>query len=462
MLRLTLGLGAGTLGFACFVISLGVLAAIPGTAPIRRATIEALSQKAIVENKDYAAVFGRDSYSDCLLLKMSIFRHPSVWLDALDTIDFYTSDEAKVMHPCAQLQTLVNQSPPPEVSSHVDAKYQYTRYWLGSRHLFALLTSYLSPRLKVTQNLYELLSYGLIITLLLSGFLKPAPFNYIVGVIALGLLLGLGMNTYGSSIVQAPAFICGLAASVVFVGCAQRLRLLDSRVIFVFCSAAMLLYFDVWTGALPFSIAMFVFLNYFLHVRSANLRGLLWRYLWSTGAIVASFVAGCAMALLLRWAAASAIYPAWTVISNYIGQARWRVSSEILGYRVTRLQVLNALWAARAEFFYGSEKLATVVLITSGCCWLVGSIALIARAIERRSVRVATDLLALVSSASLVVGWFLVVTNHTYIHAWFVGRIITLPAGLGFASVLLSAWWWTRRQETTEERSTVLTPTVQG
>ena len=70
--------------------------------------------------------------------------------------------------------------------------------------------------------------------------------------------------------------------------------------------------------------------------------------------------------------------------------------------------------------------------------------AMMAMAARGRARAVLPDLLALLLTATVVLGWFALLPNHMTIHAWFIGRLKVLPLSFGCVGVLLLVTWLRR------------------
>jgi hypothetical protein len=428
------------LAFVCFALGFGVLASLSSQANVRRAALEVVGNYP-ADGRDFPRVLSSDHYSDCALIIMSVFHHTSVLLDAVDTILVY--DDWK-LHPCEHLSSLLLDGAPFDLSK-IDEKYEYSRYWFGARHLFQFMAGYISPHPNTIRLIYQAATYTLLLALVVLGWFRGRGFGSVFCGIPICLLAGLGLSAYGTSVAHAPAYICALTSTVLFVVFNKRLQSSSSRLAFVFGVGAMIVYFDILSGALPFALSLLLFVNYFLYTRESENPVSVSTQIARHASIVLAFGAGCLMSCALRLAAAFALYSPQLVTNHFWAQAAWRLSSRgFNGAQITLGSIFSALWEQRSLFFYGSETLATAVLSTLAVCWLVAVIAMTAIAVQRRTHAILSDLLALLLTAGVVLGWYTLLPNHTTIHAWIVGRLMIVPASVGFAGIVLVVWWLRR------------------
>jgi len=429
------------LAFVCFALGFGLLSSLSSQSNVRHAALEVVANYP-ADGRDFPRVLSSDHYSDCSLIIMSVFHHTSVLLAAVDTVFVY--NEGLKLHPCEHLSSLLFDGAPFDLSK-IDEKYEYSRYWFGARHLFQFMAGYVSPHPNTIRLIYQAATYTLLLVLVMLGWFRGSFFGSVFCGIPICLLAGLGLSAYGTSVAHAPAYICALTSIVLFVVLDKRLQSSSNRLAFVFGVGAMIVYFDILTGALPFALSILLFVNYFLYTRESESPAPVSMQIARHASIVLAFGAGCLMSCAVRLAVAFTMYSPQLVTNHFWASAAWRLSARgINGAQITLGSIFRALWEQRSLFFYGSETMATAVLSTLAVCWLVAVIAMAAIAVQRRTHAVLSDLLALLLTAGVVLAWYTLLPNHTTIHAWIVGRLMIVPASVGFAGIVLVVWWLRR------------------
>jgi hypothetical protein len=203
-------------------------------------------------------------------------------------------------------------------------------------------------------------------------------------------------------------------------------------------------YFDGLTGSIPANIFLAVLLNQLFYVRreAGCLAGR--SYLVRAGieaaAVFTSFALAFVIFSITRLALRSLIHAG--ELSTLLYGILQRTGSVVDGRAITVLDLPSKLWAERL-ILTGSNESATALMVCSAIAWAV-AIGLVPTLWARRQFCALTDLVAIACCALLVVGWYGLFLNHTYIHAWFMVRLFALVAATGFIAAgfaLMQSRW---------------------
>jgi hypothetical protein len=103
------------------------------------------------------------------------------------------------------------------------------------------------------------------------------------------------------------------------------------------------------------------------------------------------------------------------------------------------LDGLAAVVLSRGNMSAGGEVVATVLLAGGFACWLISIYGGVALAVRAKDYRLLADVLILLGGASIVIAWYMAWPNHTIVHRWFMVRIASAPAAIGFVAAILTA-----------------------
>jgi hypothetical protein len=330
----------------------------------------------------------------------------------------------------------------------------YPNYAFGARHLAAIPLSFL--RFSTAQKLCLFLSYASIVCLLLAGWRSSPRLSGAVALpIAFFLAFAFQQHRYGNSLMWAPAFFVGFFSLAIFIGVPEWFQPKANRVAF-FCFLALIVsFFDNMQGSIPVLLSLTIVLNHFIYLSRGSYPTAAvytWSAVLDAFVVVTCFVLCYAAFTGVRLLIISSLDldRSFSVFQFFIGGLNQRMGTEVPGVGAVHLgDVAKRLWQERAQLT--GNVLSTWLLCASLLAWLVTIflLRLIFATSRSAASRVATDVFVLAIAGFGVLLWYAAFPNHSYVHAWLMVRMISLPAAYGFAAVaLVSLAWGERLSET--------------
>lgn len=412
------------------VVSLGI---ISGLAVLSGVTLSHERAAAVIEyalqhDKLSATSHpGGDTFTECAMMETQMLRPPGAIWQALDTKLRLPPRE----HPCDTLHTMMFGTPAqiaaaPQVSSYVS-------YPQGSRHLEALVFSVINYSKAVI--LYDALSYGSLALLLAAMVWRDRKTALVLAPVPIVLALAFSLHIFGGNLAHAPGFFAGWLMLALLVAAKPWFEPPYRRAALIAAAGVVTTYFDLLSGSIPTILALAIVLNHFYFVADTRQQPAYFMRAMGTGiAIAASFVATNVMVNLPRlWLLAAS----GVETGNFRGGLLSRMSDLAGEMPVSFAMNVAALFAQRHQMTPGGEPLASWVLITGALCW-AGVLA--SAAIKRLPDPAGT--LVLAAAAAGPIAWYVVFPSHTYIHAWFMVRLLALPCAFGMAAAMLTAKGW--------------------
>ncbi|MGH8497282.1 MAG: hypothetical protein ACRERV_00485, partial [Methylococcales bacterium] len=110
---------------------------------------------------------------------------------------------------------------------------------------------------------------------------------------------------------------------------------------------------------------------------------------------------------------------------------------------ISHLQTFEKLWQHSFVYFCGSTIAATAYYVFAAISWFLVAVMILFGAISRKQIKYSREILILFICGALIVVWFYLFNNHTYIDPHFMGRLAIIPASTGIMALLyccLSKW----------------------
>ena len=368
----------------------------------------------------------QETFSECAILHMQYFRARNVFLNAIDSYWIRPGELT-----CTTLEGLLGLGR--LAGAQFGAPTSYPNYPFGARYLLAPVLSVME--FSSARMLYRIVSYGSVVILAVGAFRNSRATAIVLLPLWLILLFGFGLPVYGENVLHAPGYFAGFILLAIMLWARDWFALWQRRLFLFALLGGITTYFDGLTGSIPANIFLAVLLNHLFYVR--RLAGTLTsrRYLLRAGMEVAAVLASFGLAYLLfaltRIGLRSFVYAG--EFSNLLHGIAHRTGAVAEGHgAITILDLPQKLWVERL-ILTGSDESATALMVCAAIGWMV-AIGTVPVLWARRQFRSLTDLLVVASCAFLIVGWYGLFLNHTYIHAWFMVRLFALIAATGFVA----------------------------
>jgi hypothetical protein len=354
-----------------------------------------------------------DLFTECAIFDMELTRNPAPLKDVFGSTWYLPPPN---QHPCdvirAHLAGLGLDADPALI----------IRYHYGARHLFAVLARFMD--LSAIRSLIAFVSLLAPLALGTAFLIRQRLQAIEISPLVLILFIGFNYSNMGDNVAHAPGFALPLLALAGVVLFREFFLPVPRRFAAYAAIAVVTTYFDILTGALPFTLAMLVIVNQFCFNSGAEDS----EWLKQSIAIVIVFLAAYAVAIGLRLAVAAVVFGT-NPVGEFVSALSLRMSLESESHPITRWEVFERLWQSRRISFSGASTAATIFYLTGFASWIV-SLVMLARTPQRWR-----DIAVLAGASFSIIAWYLTFVNHTFVHYQFMGRIGVLPAACGIVAL---------------------------
>ena len=423
---------AATFGILLACVAVGLFAILSGFALSEQRLAEVV--RTTVAQNEFAPVVRRNEerFTECLLLVTQRLRSTNIFHGALDTKFLMRGDE----HPCDTVVTLV--LGPADAQAALPAPHSYFNYPFGNRHLMALSLSALDYG--QARRLYSLLSYGSLVLLFLVMLWRARGMAIVIVPLPLLLMGAFSMHRLGGNLAHAPGYFIGFLALTFFLAKPTWFDRFPARLGFAGVLGVVSAYFDLLNGPIPTLLALTILLNHFFYELDGRERtGHVFTAVTQAVAIFACFGAAY---LTLTLSRLGLLWLNGIDVSTFTARLAFRTANDIFGMKVSFRTNLKALFAARYQLTPGGAGSANWIFLAGIAAWIfvgfVGLTTLILRGRLRRGPLV--DVLVLAGVSLGVLAWYWCFAAHTYVHAYFMVRLLVLPLACGMAAAFLSLY----------------------
>jgi len=392
-----------------------------------RLSLAALSDGSIPSGE---AAAGQDYFTDCTFLATLEVRSDSAVTNA---VAMWRPD-AVYWHPCEGLVSVATHHVPWDVPSQ---QAPYVNYPFGSRYIEAFALAVFDYG--TAQNLWRIASYLAVVALFVGARLNNRRMAYLTLPLYVSLGFFFGQQLFGHSFSHAPGFIFGFGMLALMLGARRTFERFSNRAALFVALALVMTYFDLLSGGLLVMLSLSLALNHLFYLRpqaeSLEPHDYLKTTLTQALTIVACFLGGYVFLTGLHLALVSLVHDG-ALQAFREGLAVRTGSSDGANEHITVIDLANRLWLRRDRLTPLGTGAATLFLLASAASWLFAAVTAW-RAVRNAGRPVLCDLGVVLVAASGVMAWYLLFTNHSFIHAWFAVRFLAVPAGLGFVAALL-------------------------
>jgi hypothetical protein len=374
-----------------------------------------------------------EHFSECSLLMMQFLKHENIFLNAIDSIWSQLIDGK----PCLTLQTMV------QTNSGQGTPFSYVNYPFGSRHLLVFVLSILS--VQGARILYEFLSYGSVVALLIAAFYNSPRAALTILPVGIFLLFAFQQHQLGHNLAHAPAYFSALFGLAVFLGARTWFQDRSKRIALVGFVAGIVQFFDILNGAVPVILSLMIVLNHFFYIAPATYRNP--REYWFAAIGEAIVLAACFLIAFVALTAVRLLILSESIDGTwllYFSGLFKRTANELSGNPLHLADIVKAFWFERGRLTTGGNLTSTWVLLASAGAWIIAilSVAFSCWRHRNRAAWRLVDFSVVVISAGGVLAWYAIFLNHTVGHPFFMVRTVAIPASYGFVALIVM---WTDR-----------------
>lgn len=399
---------------------------------------------------------GIDTFTDCLVLQTAILDHGHLLDDMFDALIFkesFVKPETRP-HPCNTLAKNVSG----HGNSESNATITFNRYWMGSATVARIVLGLTRISFESYRQIIFLLSLGCLSLFVLIFVISNGRSSIVFLPVFLSVVVGYGLLIFGQSIAHAPELIVALLLlSVYSLGGLLRSSI-RSRALWYSFLGCVCVYFDLLDANVVLIaillccqlVALRIAQADNAHTDDKSTESGCMVFLRDITANWGFLMAGGSAAIILRIAgySISSHINIGDAASLWVSELSHRVSGTA-GPTNTVPSLKDALLALKqfrgypfhgfldtrnADAFYGLGLIAWALSLW--LCWEG----------YRKGAGVSCIAISFIMAASLVPGWFLIFKQHTVLHAWMTGRLVSVFCGLGMSLAVYVGWrYWQRR-----------------
>ena len=317
----------------------------------------------------------------------------------------------------------------------------YWRYWWGSASLLATVLDADGTTLPGYQAALKYGTYLVLGLIAIASLVRFKGDGLLVLPVTFALAFGYGIPLFGQSIAHAPGLLMGLALLLCYVVVNPLHLGLLRRAVFAGVAGGITFYFDLLNGNLIAVLLLLGIVNIASMRRQAAATP--WPITASTLVLIVSYVAGAAYVLLLRWVFRALMLKQGMagVITEWLHDLSLRTRNSVPDYGefdIGPIYILKRLFQNLDYAFvpYLSQRAAVVVYMIGGLLFAGSVLWIAARAYK--GISVPKDAIASISIITVLVPvWFLVFANHTVVHSWMTGRLLSLFFAFSLSLIIL-------------------------
>lgn len=368
---------------------------------------------------------GIEPYGDANTLRMAMYRGPSAWKDALAPRLLDPADGLE-RHPVILLHETVSGT----LAFDPESGY-YHRYWHGN----VAVASFLLWAFDLRQTRLVLMnsSYFLFMLIPLVAYASVARLGVVLGVICGFGIWFSSLPYHGQTLAYSPAFIWSQMAVLPVLWFRKTASTNRDLIPLALVVGGVAAFLEPMSGGFVLGGSLFFLTLYFSQRDTGRRKGAL-----QVAAIgLTAFLAGMFCSLLAKQMIA-AIFFGWNQTFGLLfSKLWWRMG--LTGQKFTLIQMVGALNNSLIYLTFGSMLLRRLLLYGSMAAFLTASIFIAIDVRRNRWKERFIDYIAVLGGMTLVPVWYIVLLNHTVIHAWITVRLLYIPFALCWVLLWLSA-----------------------
>jgi hypothetical protein len=397
------------------------------------------------------ALIGLDQFTDGLVIQMSLYRHPSALRAAFlpkiampeGSANPAESGTARgnvqgIMgrgiqndFPCETVRRLVVDGARVGESE----SYYYHRYWWGQKVVLSLLLPFFDYF--QINNLLKVLTYFAFLAIACwIALFEPRRFWIFFPVLSMGMLFS-GTIYYGG-LTDSTSFLTSLVLLLALLFFQHRSRAPERLApFFVVLGSLAAFIYSMRGGLMLFCSVAFLVLFFITFERKKHVD----RFIGSF-ACLAFFFAGFLASFAVKQAV-SALWLDWkTVFGDFLFQLKYRIGTGGRDYDPSLVRLFGRVFFNYVYATYNSRALADILTGGGMLAWCVSAGLAVAVTFRRKSHSVPVEWLAVCAAAAIVFARIALFKNHSYVHAWFIGRYMFLPLAFGWTAMILMLRKW--------------------
>jgi len=384
---------------------------------------------------------GIDTYTDCQLLEVATFGHHSI-TDALTNA--YYPHLGEGAHPCDHLSENIGPKSPEQPYGN------NWRYWCGSASLINIALHIDGMSLPLYQSALKFSFYALVMLIGITAFFRYRRAALPLLPVLIALVFGFAIPLFGQSVGQAPSLIVGLVLLLIYMMAGIDRAAPIWQYFYLFNAGGLICYFELMQGYLIAILMLFALVR-IVSIRALgapNIRLPSRIEKWPTTAAVASLMAaysmGVASVVLLRIFIRAAVLNRnlLTVMGEWLKELTKRTH-----HSWDELGPANANLSFALHRMYYNLEVATfpylgrhATLFVYALCGFLYLMVFARLAYNLRNLTAARKdiVLAVCTTAAIVPLWYCIFLNHTVVHFFITGRLLSLFFAFALSLAILA------------------------
>ena len=440
----------GAIAFVIFVLAVGTVSFYSDRSLIDQKIRSAIQDKTIqIPGRwDITDPRGMDTFTDCLVLQSLKLSTDRFLPNLFDTYVYNALYNEGKVHPCNSLSRSYENDGATELTVT-----SYSRYWWGSASLAKIALGQTGLSLAQYRDVVFfslILSLGFFTLTFYQSF-RPASLFFTPYLIS--VCFGFSLLSLGQSISQTPEEIIALLILSIY-----NLTHIENRSLYVRAACYSLLgaicvYLDLLNAVVmlvpTIMCCQWIASTLSKHPFSSSSKN---RGILSLLINLSLVVTGACFAIFIRLAGYSYVSGKnlFDVLLQWKNDLTFRFAGKVYVFSGqppgTITDVARALWHSRADPFYGvlTNHGADVFYALGFLGWVL--LVPLCWGLAKKQKLPLDIVLGFLLGGIMIPGWFFIFKQHTIIHAWMTGRLLSLFAGLGMsAAITMFAILITRR-----------------
>lgn len=382
---------------------------------------------------------GMDTNTDCVLLEIAA-HIPRRFADAL--ISAPTTLGAGE-HAC---DGVADRLVPPETGA---LTMDYWRYWWGSAYLLAAAVGSWDMSVATYRSVLKIGCYAAIALIAIVALVRYRRAAWPIMPLMVALAFGFGIPLFGPSVAHAPELLVGLLLALLYMLLGIDRATTTWNAVYAGFAGGISGYFDLLNGhliAVMYTLAILCLCAArTFAIRQARWPGWLasWPITMRIIVLMAAYTAGTIYTVVLRCVLRAAILGQSLrgAVTEWVVDLSQRTQNSVADYGAVNFGPIYLAKRIYYKIEYGTYPYLdrTATIIVYGLCAIVYVACLAWMAFNFRKLTTERwdPLIAVLVIATPVPAWYLVLANHTAIHSWMTGRLLSLFFALALSLAAL-------------------------
>jgi len=381
------------------------------------------------------ALIGLDQFTDGLVIQMAMYRHPSkiraAFLPKMAMPDVQDTTLLKNQFPCETARFIATG----QAAVSESKSYYYHRYWWGQKVVLLLMLT-VFDYFQINNLLKALIYFSFAVLGFLILLYDPKWFWPLFPILLSGALFS-GTIYYGG-LTDSTTFLSSQLFLIAFLAFQHRMR--DERRLaplftVLGCMAAFM--YSMRGGLMLFCSVAFLVLYFITFGNRKPVDRYVGAFLCLT-----FFFAGFFGSFVIRQAVSALLLDWKSVLHDFLFQLKFRIGAGRSDFDKSIIPLFKREFFNYVYATYNSRWLSDLLIGSGILAWTAAAGLFGFLAFRKREVKIAFDFAAVCFAVLIVFARIVIMRNHSYVHAWFIGRYMFLPLSFGWTALILAFKKW--------------------